>query len=314
MATSPYAIRSDLLQIAIAYQNEALIADRVAPYSPVDAEIFDWYEYDKREEFTITDDEVGRYTPPNEIVFSAEIKTDRTVDRGLSSPIPYKDVYNARTTRRLVQPIGHAIEQVMKRVLLNREKRVADTVFNLNTYLPNLRETLSGTDRWLNSASKPKDQINAALDSDDLLCRPTHLVLGAKAWTALKQNPQIVESVVATGAKEGNAQQRAVAELFELEGLIVGRSRRDDANPGAPMNLTRLWGNHAALIAINPLARTDTAQEPTFMLTARFGERIAMSKDDDDIGLYGGVRVKAGESVKELVISQHCGYFFQNVA
>ncbi len=247
MPTSPYPIRSDLLQIALSYKNETGIADIVAPYSEVDAEVFEWYEHDPREDFTISDDEVGRLTPPNEITFSATPKTSKTVDRGLATIVPHKDEMNAQTTKGLIRPLGNAIEKLMRRILLNREKRVAEIVFNLNTYLPSLRETLSGTDRWSDRTnSTPKDQIMEALDSDELLCKPTHLVIGQQAWTALRQHPQINEAIIRTGAREGNAQRQAVADLFELKGVIVGASKRDDANPGQPANRVRLWGKHAA--------------------------------------------------------------------
>ncbi len=39
---------------------------------------------------------------------------------------------------------------------------------------------------------------------------------------------------------------------------------------------------------------------------------MAGRREDPDIGLRGGVRVRVGESVKELIVANDLGYYFEN--
>ena len=50
----------------------------------------------------------------------------------------------------------------------------------------------------------------------------------------------------------------------------------------------------------------------TYGITGQWGERIAGTRVDPEIGLKGGVRVRVGEEVKEVVLANDLGYFFQN--
>ncbi|EHF7717022.1 phage capsid protein, partial [Salmonella enterica] len=56
----------------------------------------------------------------------------------------------------------------------------------------------------------------------------------------------------------------------------------------------------------------DTQGGVTFGFTAQFGSRVSGSIPDPDMGMRGGQRVRVGESVRELIVAQDCGYFFQN--
>jgi hypothetical protein len=71
-----------------------------------------------------------------------------------------------------------------------------------------------------------------------------------------------------------------------------------------------LWGKDASLIFVNPLAESTT--DMSFGVTAQWGVRIAATIEDEDIGLRGGTKVRVGESVKELILANDTGYFFQN--
>ena len=86
-----------------------------------------------------------------------------------------------------------------------------------------------------------------------------------------------------------------------LMGLAVGSSTK--------------WARgslHASLLYISQDAAD--ADQPTFGFTAQFGSRIAGDIPAPNVGLRGGVRVRVGESVLEVVADNSVGYFFQNVA
>lgn len=145
------------------------------------------------------------------------------------------------------------------------------------------------------------------------------MILSLFGWRVFRQHPKVVESIKSTGAggsvAQGVVMREAVAELFELDEVLVGESR----GKALPQNISaaasvpsRLWGKHCALITADPLARLTLTNRPTFMMTAQHGTKVAGRIMDPDMGMRGGYRVRAGEEVKEIVISKECAYFFEN--
>jgi hypothetical protein len=72
-----------------------------------------------------------------------------------------------------------------------------------------------------------------------------------------------------------------------------------------------VWGNYCALIYRNRQANTQHGT--TFGFTARFGTPVAGSLPEPAVGLRGSVRVRAGETVKELICANDLGYLFNTV-
>lgn len=311
MAIGPYPIDPALTGLAIAYRNEQYIADMVAPYRPVPKRIFEWDEFTFGEMFSIPDTQVGRLSKPNQVTFSASRKQDSTVDFALDSPVPQEDIDNSDSN---YDPKAIATEGVMELVKLDREKRVADRVFASGTYLSGLRTTLSGNSQWSDKTnSDPITAIRTAMD----LCfmRPNKFVMGQAVWTMLSTHPRILSAISVSGTDKGIATRAAVAGLFEIpeSNLIVGAGYVNSAKEGQTVSLVRLWGKHFSMFFENPSAQLrGNVTAPTFMLTARNGTPVSGSIPDPDIGMRGGERVRAGESVKELVQSNMSAYFFQN--
>jgi hypothetical protein len=309
MAKSPFAIDPELTAVAIAYKNDSYIGDMVAPRRTVGKEEFQWDEYTTSEMYTIPDTKVGRLSAPNQVTFSSTRNTESTQDYGLDAPVPQKDIDNADANR---DPKAHATMGVMELVMLDREKRLADVVDDLNTYAAAHKDTLSGTDQFSDyTNSDPLSYLLGKLDIP--LMRPNKMEIGQEAWTVLRTHPVLVEAVVGTGAAKGAITREQLAQLLELEEVLVGRSRANAAKPGQTMSLYRLWGKHITMFYSSPLSElTSATQIPTFMLTAQFGTQVAGEIVDPDMGLKGGVKIRAGESVKEVKISDFCAFHVHN--
>lgn len=314
MARSPFAIQPDLTGIAIAYKNDEYIADMIAPREPVNAELFEWDELNIDQMYEFQDDQVGRLSAPNQVTFSSTRVQGSTVDHGLDSPVPQKDMDNYQGVG--ASPLAIATEGVTELVMLNREKRVADIVQSAANYKTSNKVVLSGTSQFSDSTSNPVDAILTALDVP--LVRPRVMVVSNYGWRILRQHPKVVESVKGTGAgsdARGILMRSAMAELFELEAVYVGTSR-GKATPrnvdAAASTPARIWGKHLALLGVDPMAKMLNMNRPTFLITAQFGTRVAGTIQDPDMGLKGGVRVRAGEMVKEVILTKECSYFFEN--
>jgi hypothetical protein len=314
MSRSPFAIQPDLTGIAIAYKNDEYIADMIAPREQVQAELFEWDELNIDQMYEFQNDQVGRLSAPNQVTFSSTRVQGSTLDHGLDSPVPQKDMDNYQGVG--ASPLAIATEGVTELVMLNREKRVADIVQSAASYKTGNKVVLSGTSQFSDATSSPVDAILTALDVP--LVRPRVMVVSNYGWRILRQHPKIVESVKGTGAgsdARGVVMRSAVAELFELDALYVGTSR-GKATPrnvdAAASTPARIWGKHLALLGVDPMARLLNMNRPTFLVTAQFGNRVAGTIQDPDMGLKGGVRVRAGEMVKEVILTKECSYFFEN--
>lgn len=308
----PFTPAPQYTAIALAYQNKALIADRVLPRAPVTAREFKYDVFTKAEGFTVPSTLLGRKGVPNEVEFSAKEETASVADYGLQFVVPQEDI-EAAAGKPALDPLGRHTTQTTELILLDREKRVADLVFNANTYPTGNKETLSGDDQW--DAFDTSDPVEAILAAKEaMLMTPNKLVLGSQVLFNLRRHPKVIAAVFPQGGNAvsgGVASLQAIADLFELDEIIVGASRINIAKPGQTPNLARLWGKHAALLRIAPLVNV-RGNDISFGMTAQYGDRIAMTRPDPDIGLRGGVRGKVGESVKELITAADCGYFFQN--
>jgi len=308
MALAPFTIHPFLTSIAIAYRNPRLIADDVLPRVPVGAQVFRYRKYALGDAFTVPDTRVGRKSQPNQIEFGYEEIESQTEDHALDSPIPQADKENAPPN---VNPEGKATETLADLVLLDREIRAAQLVFNEASYGPANKTTLAGTDQFSDFAnSDPISVIQGALDS--MILRGSILVAGRAVWSALARHPQIVRAFNGNDGSSGMATRAFVAQLFELDQVLVGEGWLNSSKKGQTPVLSRVWGNDLALLYRNANADTQGGGGFSFGMTGQFGTRIAGSIVDPNMGMRGGTMVRVGESVKEIVTAPDLGYLIQS--
>jgi hypothetical protein len=312
----PFPIQQELTAIALAYSNRFYIADEVLPRVPVSSREFKWLEYNRDEMFTVPETMVGRKGVPNEVQFGASEKAGFVKDYGIDDLVPNDDLDNAPPG---YDPLGRATEGGAELIALDRELRVRDLVFNANTYPAANRATLSGTSQWSDyTNSDPYSAIMAAGDS--MLMRFNTVVIGRPAWSKLRVHPKITAALApsATGntgtsnAQGAPATLQAVADLLEIDRILVGDSWVNTAKPGQTASLSRVWGKHMALLHINPIASI-RGNAISFGYTAEYGNRVSGSIPEPKVGLRGAQRVRVGESVNEIICASDVGYFFQNI-
>lgn len=307
---TPFPIDPVLVGIVQAYTNGKLIADDVLPrLNPIlTKEEFKWWYFDFGQFITLHDTKVGRKSEPNLVEFEAQEKTDRTDDFGLDDLIPSVDRNNAPAG---YDPVAFAAQKLIDLVMLDREVRVANKVMAGATYGANNKETLAGTSVWTHADATPIKHVAAA--ADKMIVRPNHAACSRSVWTALRTNPSVLRALTPSGAQDGYASKRAVADLLELDDIHVGEGWLNIAKPGQAVNRARVWPNKFLLFHKAPLADSVSAQ-PTFGWTAQFGTRVAGSLPMPKAGLRGSDLVRAGESVKEVISAPELGYLFEGAA
>jgi hypothetical protein len=317
MAGSSFVIVPSLVAVAVAYPQGTCIADYVLPRKPVYTESFRYLKYNSGDSFTTPDTRVGRKSAPNLVDWSSSEQTGSTSDHGLDTAIPNKDQIAWEQARQAGEGYASAVDPqtrytglLMQAILNRREARAAALVFNTASYAANNQATLSGTSQWSDyNNSNPALAIMLAFDQ--MLVRPTHGAIGRLAFSYLRAHPKIVRSIRGGLQDQGFVTAQEIADLLELKALYVGDAFLNTAKPGQPATMTRAWGKHASFFCQD--IEADTTAGVTFGLTAQWGDRVAGIISDADVGLRGGVRVRAGESVGEFITANDLGYYFQNV-
>lgn len=307
MPNTVFEVNPEYTAIAIAYKNPEAnyIADKIFPYIPVDSSDFKYNEYPKEESFTVPDTRVGRTSEPTRVEFSTKSKTASVEDYALDVPVPGSDVEKAKNSK--YDPKGRAIEGATNLVLLDRELRCAKLARNLANYAQ--KETLTTGSYFNDDSSNPIKTILSAREK--MIVDPNCLLLGSDVWNYLRQHPKVVKATNRNSGDAGVAARQAVAELLEVNEIIVGNTRYNRAKKGHSAILEPCWKGICSLIYRDSTA--DTHQGVTWGLTARFGDRFAGDYFDPKMGARGGEVVRSGECVKELVIAPDCGYAFENV-
>lgn len=312
----PFQIDPALTAIAIGYSNPdvTLIADEVLPRVDVMSEKFKWTRYPLEEGFTVPQTRVGRKGAVARVSFSGTEVPDEIEDYGLEDQIPYSDIQEAERqramNRSLFDPRNRSVEMLTNLLKLDREVRVANTVFALGTYAANRRVTLSGASQLSAYAtSDPLGVFSAALDGT-LVHRPNTVVIGQAVWSVVRRHPKLVNAVKGNLTNEGMITREQLAELLEVKRVLVGEGFVNVARKGQEASLARVWGKHVAFLYLDRAAAQ--TQGVTFGMTAQLGSRLAGAWEDKNIGLQGGETVRVGERVKELIVAQDVGYFLQN--
>lgn len=305
MAVAPFTVDPHLTSIAIGYRNTSLIADEVLPRVPVGKQEYKWREFNLGDAFTVPNTTVGRTSKPNQIEFTSEEKTSSTTDHALDHPVPYADIANQPENYDIR---GKATERTTDLILLDREVRVAKTVFNKNNFLTSNVQTLTGNAQWSHDDSRPIATISDALDK--VIMRPNRAVLGHRVATLLRRNKSVLRAYNGSTGEDGMVPLEFLKELFGLDKILVGSAFLNISKPGKTPTIVHAWGNHAAFIYTDELA--DTHGGLTFGMTAQFGNRISGSIEDKDMGMRGGERVRVGESVDEIVVAKAVGCLFEN--
>ncbi len=306
MNLAPFPMNPVLTGIAIAYKNAAYIADECLPRVPVGLQTYKWKKYDIGETFKVADTHVGRTGKPGEIEFTWTESSDSTVDQGLEDPIPLTDIEQGALVG--YDPVNFATERLTDKIMLAREKRTAAIIFGSSNY-GSQTTTLSGTSQWSDQSNS--DPLGVILDTKaSMLVEPNVLVLGPTVYRYLQTHPKVVGALYNRDTGYGRANKQFLADLFEVEQVLVAGAWNDTAKEGQTTVKARIWGKHAALLHINKLARA--GDEPTFGFTAEWGGKVAASWEDKNIGLRGGTRVRVGESVKETICAADLGWMIIN--
>lgn len=325
MAQAPFPITSaPLTAIALNYAGinrtaRGYVADMVAPRIRVPDQLFRWSRSSIAEAFTQYDSQIDRLGKANEILQSWTEDTAQTVDYALRQPVPYRDEASARAQSIPFNLKVQAVRNVIDKVQLNREIRVAALCNTIGNYSAGYTDDMTSetTLKW--SALATSDPVADIIDAAaGMLIPPTVGVTSRKVMNILKRHPKV--SVALGGSQDSGryVPDQEIATLLGLEKIIVGNTLKQTSKRGQTVATGAIWGDHFALHyqgATGPDGMGMDMASPNFLTTFQWNDMVSSETEfaPGDMGLYGGIKVLTGESVVEKQVAPFAGYFFQSV-
>lgn len=241
-------IDAALTNVSVAYQNPAFAADVIVPPVPVRKQSDKYYIYDpERERFRSTSDHRAPGAKTNEIDFGLSTDNYFCDDHALASAVPDEERANADP---VLQPAIDRTEFLTEKIALNKEIALASRIIT-GSDIPG--ESLSGTSQWSDyDDSDPVSVVEAKKGAIQEAVQeiPNTLVLPYQVFQKVRLHPKVTERMKYTGL--GIASPKELAELFDVDQVLVPRALKNTAARGQTASLDYVWGKNAFLCYIPP--------------------------------------------------------------
>jgi len=146
-----------------------------------------------------------------------------------------------------------------------KENALATYMANTSNLTSNI--TLSSTDQWSDYAnSEPIDDVLTGHTTMQGLVgtTPNTFVCGFETYVKLLNHPAVTERVKYVGIHGEEAVRQAMANLFNVEQVLIGDSIKNTANQGQTDSLSNIWGKHAWLVYV---PKRPSIMQSAFMYT-----------------------------------------------
>jgi hypothetical protein len=214
-----------------------------------------------------------------------------------------------------------ATERARDVVLRAHEKRVADLIFNTSTWAGAALTTSVGTAWSSHDDATPVDNVEAAILKvyQNTGLWPNALIINRLVYRHLRQCAQVIDRIAGQGAgnptKAADITPAMLAQVFDLQEIIVAGSSRNTKNPGQDAVLEPIWSSSYAMVA--RIIRSRDIKEPGL------GRTFHWSEDGSQIG--GTIETYREEQSRstiirdrhdtdEKVLYTQCGHLLTGVA
>lgn len=293
-----------LTNISLAYTNDTYIAEQVFAVVPVEKQSNKYWTYDKDDWFR---NNVARRGPG-----SRAERADYGISTGnylcevyaLAKGVPDEVEMNADAQMNV---LSDTTEWLTDQVLLNKEIQVASVAFGAGWSSSATPSTL-----WDVDTSNPIGDVTTAVKNvEQAIGRiPTNAVVGGDLWASIKQHPDLIDRIKGAAVPGNPAilNVGAVAALFELETLLIGRAMKDTSLEGQAESRSRIWGLHMLVYYKRGSASLRTPNSAyTLTWGARQTNRYREDQEHQDV-----VEVQEAFDVKQ--VAADAGYLIKSAA
>lgn len=289
MANSPNQIAfkdQGLTDFASKYTNSQFIADNICPPVPVSA-LSGKFKKASREDVSdgSTDDMSGNLGKVNEVTQVWTDDTFSTDTRSLRQAVGRNEVVGDSP----FTPEQAAVANVMQRIKLNHERRVAAIMLTAGSYAS--ANQISPSNAWSNLTSgTPVADILGALEKMPGNGDDTKIVAACSdiVFNKLRQHPTIL---ALKGLTTGLASKADILEYFGIDELYTSKLTYNTAAKGLAASYSRVWSSTQFVITTQPRVIPSVAAS-LFACSFRHGDFEVMTWFDPDEGGHGADIVK----------------------
>ncbi|MFI3171099.1 MAG: major capsid protein [Eubacteriales bacterium] len=253
-----------LTNISVKYfQDESnFIAGQVFPVVPVQKQSDRYFMYLKEDWFR---DDAQERAPGTESA-GGDYEIDNTPTYFCRKYAFHKDVVeeDRANADSPLTPDEDAVSFVTDKILLNRENNWAKTFFTDGVWGKDLEGAAAAAANkviyWDDYAtSTPIEDISAmATDQSETTGkRPNTMVMGRRAYDALKNHPDFLDRVKYT--QKGVVTTDLIAQLFDVERVLIANAIQNTAKKGQDANMSFILGNHVLLCYTTGAPKLKTA-------------------------------------------------------
>ncbi len=245
-----------LTNVSVAFPGGDFVADRVFPVLKVQKQSDKYFIIDAtREALRESDD--ARSPGTRGMLADYETTTDNyvTVDHAQVGQVPDEESSNADPA---IKPLIDKTEFLTNRVLLNKEIALATAL------AAGVSNTAAASAVWSDyTNSDPITDVKTAQESvvDSIQMFPNTLWMDYKVFNALKDHPDIVDRIKYSSSpgSPAVASTIALAAVFGVENVLVGKSFKNTAAHGASASISSIWGTTVYLAFVAPSIGLQTA-------------------------------------------------------
>lgn len=254
-----------LSNVAIDHQPQEIIAPRLAPIVDVPNLTGSFPIFSRRDRMSTANDRRAPGTEANKV--RREVSSDSFVciNHALKTDVTLEDMKNADAI--YVQKLFNgAAEYLSGKLQLNWENRIASQV----TSGSNVGSYSAVSSAWSDiDNANPLNDVLTAIDNvqDTTGIKPNKVTFGEDAWRGFRRNATVRNLIFGANNGGGYPSTQQVADLLEVEEVMVGGSYKDDANRQQSEALTQIWGDNVLVHYAPP---NPSIYVPSFMYSFRW--------------------------------------------
>lgn len=225
-----------LSQISVKYQNKNFVADQVFPELMVKNESDKYYIYDR--DFRLPETSRANKGKAREHNFELSTASYQLEEHALKDYVSDRDAQNYD----LPSLRADTTEELTDKILLRREKRVAD-LFTSTSWSQNV--SLSAAQQWSldTTTSNPIPLMDTAATTvmDNSGFMPNIAIIPHKDMVNAKNHSSIIERIKYTNV---NVTEQMLAGLFGIKNIVVPKAVIDSSAEGVAASIGDVWGDN----------------------------------------------------------------------
>ena len=242
-----------LTNISRAVANTELVSTQVWPVVPVKKDSDVYYRYDQsnlRPENT----EWAPRTIAKEINWETSRQAYATERHALQELVEDDEIQNADAP---IQPMSDSARIIAEKLMIRREKRLATKLQAAGTYPAGHTLTLAAAKRWDNftsATSDPNADVAAARIQifSQTARKPNVMILPREVFENVREHPRVLDRIKYT--QVGVITAELLANLFDIEKVIVTGAMENTANEAQTDSLAFIWGKKVYIGWVTPNA------------------------------------------------------------